>query len=878
MNRNIKDNNASIFRGGRLMKTSVGLVSFAPSLVGASALAIGSLLATASPVEAGTCTGFSGRWTCIGAARSNDGTQTIAGDVGEDVTVIPSGFGLTVSSGKGLVLTSVAGTNSADLNLVSNNISDPVSISAMGNAVDIDWDSTAGPVTFRIDGNVTSSHGKGINVVAAPVATGDVTITVDGNIQAETQGIDINQDGDGLTTVVVNGDITTTNTNTSGTISAQGIHIHTAGDINDTPEMTAEGDVHVTVNGNITGGANSPIEINGIGTGNITVIVNGMLSRTGSRGQAISIIGHGSAEHRIVLQDGAVFDMSAQRLGVTSRGTTTLELTGSRDDKEFDLAGLAGTGEAFDIVEKTGSGTWTLVTRYTINSGDNPHHSTNHDFQQVNVNSGTLVLDIDASDLSGPPILNFREDPSITIASGASLQVGESVNTSGGVTLNLDGHLRLSGADGAFEVGALQSNGGTIVVDVDIPDADIELPTARLNTGMGAATATQSVVVQVRAIDEIPEIEEPVTIGNFISVGGEASLGEGTFVAAAGTDSPFRFDLQLDERASANVWDLVVSVPPEMSTVHDTFTAVLAQLARPRSLAERLAGRNIRSNTNTFGKISSSTVEIEPSAGSFDTQGAAVEFGTRAPLNRIFDESWARNLVFDAGISFGRVNTEATVDAGVLDIATNSFGAVLGATWSRRGFYVDGQLGYSRLENGIEDAEGNTLANPGADSYSVALEIGRVLRFGNVNIGDDFGEISESVGMGDFTLRRVRLVPSAQLAWNDVNFNDYVSTAGTPVSLDDGDVLYGRVGVLAQSRWNGVGLHARVHAIVPLDGEVSTRVDGVEMFSKREDLAADIGLGAMYEWDGYAVSTGVSTQQGGEVEGYAANIGFKYAF
>ena len=791
------------------------------------------------------------------------------------MTVIPSAFGLTVSSGKGLVLNSVADTTSATLDLVSNNVSNPVSISAMGDAVDIDWDSTAGPVTFRIDGDVTSSDGKGINVAAAAVATGDVTITVDGNIQAETRGIDIDQDGDGLTTVVVNGNITSANTNTNQ-LMAEGIHIHTA--TGPTDEETAEGDVHVTVNGDIQGGANSPIEINNLGEGNTLLIVNGRLSRIGSSGTAISLIGDGDAEHRIVLQDGAVFDMSAQRLGVTSTGTTTLELTGSRDDKEFDLSGLTGTGEAFDIVEKTGSGTWTLVTRYTINSRDNPHHSTNHDFQQVNVNSGTLVLDIDALDLSGPPILNFREDPSITIASGASLQVGESVSTSGGVTLNLDGHLRLSGADGAFEVGALQSSGGTIVVDVDIPDADMELPTARLNTGMGAATATQSVVVQVRAIGEIPEIEESVTIGNFISVGGEASLGEETFVAAAGPDSPFRFDLQLDEAANTNVWDLVVSVPPEMSTVHDTFTAVLAQLARPQSLAERLAGRNIRSNTNTFGKISSSTVEIEPSAGSFDTQGAAVEFGTRAPLNRIFDESWARNLVFDAGISFGRVNTEATVDAGVLDIATNSFGAVLGATWSRRGFYVDGQLGYSRLENGIEDAEGNTLANPGADSYSVALEIGRVLRFGNVNIGDDFGEISESVGMGDFTLRRVRLVPSAQLAWNDVNFNDYVSTAGTPVSLDDGDVLYGRVGVLAQSRWNGVGLHARVHAIVPLDGEVSTRVDGVEMFSKREDLAADIGLGALYEWDGDAVSTGVSTQQGGEVEGYAANIGFKYAF
>ena len=42
----------------------------------------------------------------------------------------------------------------------------------------------------------------------------------------------------------------------------------------------------------------------------------------------------------------------------------------------------------------------------------------------------------------------------------------------------------------------------------------------------------------------------------------------------------------------------------------------------------------------------------------------------------------------------------------------------------------------------------------------------------------------------------------------------------------------------------------RAHAIVHLDGEVSMQVAGVKVFSKREDIAFEIGLGAIYEGGG----------------------------
>ena len=129
-----------------------------------------------------------------------------------------------------------------------------------------------------------------------------------------------------------------------------------------------------------------------------------------------------------------------------------------------------------------------------------------------------------------------------------------------------------------------------------------------------------------------------------------------------------------------------------------------------------------------------------------------------------------------AGVFLCRANTEATVDAGVTDIAANKFGAVPSTTWSRGGIYVDGWFGCSQLENDMENMEGSTIASPSANAYAVAFEIGSLPGLRGVKIGDDFGKIGELMGAGDLTLPCVRLLSSARFWWNDVDLNDYVST------------------------------------------------------------------------------------------------------
>ena len=102
---------------------------------------------------------------------------------------------------------------------------------------------------------------------------------------------------------------------------------------------------------------------------------------------------------------------------------------------------------------------------------------------------------------------------------------------------------------------------------------------------------------------------------------------------------------------------------------------------------------------------------------------------------------------------------------------------------------------------------------------------------------------------------------------------------GIGVELDRGSVITGRVGVAVEKQAQGILMHGRANVIVPLDGEVGVNVADTPLTSERNDPVLDVGIGAMYEWsDVCAISADISTQQGSEVEGYAAKVGFKYSF
>ena len=197
---------------------------------------------------------------------------------------------------------------------------------------------------------------------------------------------------------------------------------------------------------------------------------------------------------------------------------------------------------------------------------------------------------------------------------------------------------------------------------------------------------------------------------------------------------------------------------------------------------------------------------------------------------------------------------------------------------------MDGQFQYARFDNDLNAADGTKLASPTADSFSAGVEVGYVLDAGNLKLGK---------WLGRGVLSNILVTPSAQVSWSQIGFSDFVAADGKTVSLDDGTVINGRVGIVAETLWESVVLHeafapasvrlqGSADVVVPLDGEVVTQVDGANQISELEDPVLDVGIGVFYTWElgghAYTLSGDISSRQGSEVEGYEGSLGFKYRF
>ncbi|MCY4030725.1 MAG: hypothetical protein OXF05_01255, partial [Hyphomicrobiales bacterium] len=197
----------NLIRGGRLRKTSKGLISFAPFLAGASALALGALLSTTSPVEAGSCSTANqpaGTARCADTADPSDGTETLTTPANGSFTVTDApGFGLDVqaANSKGIVVNSHADNTNTDISVDLDG-----NVKATDNALEIDQDGT-GATTVTMDGTLTSTGGAGFFANVASTATGAVMLTTAG-ITAQGHGIRlVKYQGSGATTITANGDI-----------------------------------------------------------------------------------------------------------------------------------------------------------------------------------------------------------------------------------------------------------------------------------------------------------------------------------------------------------------------------------------------------------------------------------------------------------------------------------------------------------------------------------------------------------------------------------------------------------------------------------------------------------------------------------------------
>lgn len=246
--------------------------------------------------------------------------------------------------------------------------------------------------------------------------------------------------------------------------------------------------------------------------------------------------------------------------------------------------------------------------------------------------------------------------------------------------------------------------------------------------------------------------------------------------------------------------------------------------------------------------------------GHLRTEDSRVRFGFDLPAQSFM----GGDLVLGAGVLQGVSLSDVSSPEGESVIGIENHAASLTASWwSPAGFYVDGQTRYVRFSRGISvDGLSRIQAHEGA-GVNVAAELG--YRFAVLFGGMDF-----------------EVVPRMRLAWSRVGFEDYISSRGGLVSLEDGELFKGRLGLSWVSEWHGVGGSGRIYGGVnlrdALDGRTAVRATGVLITSKQSS-SVDGRLGASYEWDdGYSFYGEAKALRQGDVEAVSANMRMRVDF
>ncbi|MCY4038700.1 MAG: autotransporter outer membrane beta-barrel domain-containing protein [Hyphomicrobiales bacterium] len=195
------------------------------------------------------------------------------------------------------------------------------------------------------------------------------------------------------------------------------------------------------------------------------------------------------------------------------------------------------------------------------------------------------------------------------------------------------------------------------------------------------------------------------------------------------------------------------------------------------------------------------------------------------------------------------------------NISVESQITALSADWEHNGFYVGGQTQLARFTSDVSTGRLSVVRDNGGTGISTSMETG--YRF---NVTNNF-----------------QISPQTELTWTRVGFDDFVGPHGEVVSLEDGDVVTGSLGLLWNGEWQGEEGFGRLYGEMNLrgnlDGKTSVNVSGTSIVNDQKDFSVDGKLGASYEWnEGYTVRGEVSTLRNDDAEEIRANLGMRIDF
>ena len=751
-------------------------------------------------------------------------------------------------------------------------------------------DTSLAEINIRANGNITSAE-SAIRAIQAGPAALNITTAPGTTLTSRTREVidaRIHQDNvDGMN-ITIGGNVVA-----SGATPAGAVHGHAVGtgDINITVARGASirGQRGITVTRDRIPESGQTPGSNNVPAGTAHIDVSGRV-----QGETAAISMDAAMTHRLTLRPGSQIIGNITSTGAENAILVLGDSVTGRRHGTFALDSISG----FNQLNKNGTQNWNLIHNMEADQA----------FTLVTHSEGSMFI-------NNSGLLTAPEDPddiSVLIEPNASLFVrGSNGYIEGNIRNN--GELVLSQA--GFVSGNL-SNAGTLKVNGD------NLITGNL-TGAGTVSFergndnarltvngdfetggtvvfnfsptrgyTNTLDIQGELIGTEPTRVEVYTHGNvppnfgggvpFITAPTPQQSGDevdetdsgpinehaDSFIIDRIISGAFTFDFEHD--AALEGWVLRQSGFSPRVPAFKNYPASLAQLARLPSMQERLGGRSWLADggRGVWAKAEGAHTYLEPSdatvKSSYEIRNRRVRFGLDVPLGRGAQHAPGRGWRLGANVSFGSADTDvAAVENNEHDggIDTDLFTLALDARWTRpEGFYVDTQAQYAVFSSDIASQQESMTLNNDADAFRLSGELGYRFEAG-----------------GFF------FAPQAQVEWGRVDFDGFIAPHNEIVSLEDGDVTDGRIGIVFDRQWTGgpdnrANLFAGAHLRIPFDGKTVVDVSSVPLVSERKDAALEINAGFDYRWDNNTLTAGLATVQGGEVEDYRASLSMRFDF
>ena len=665
---------------------------------------------------------------------------------------------------------------------------------------------------------------------------------------------------------------------------------------------TGSRDINVNIRGQIASGSGDAIVASHSGTHNayVRVLEGAMVSS--SEGNAVDVSGAGSNTIVVEVFNGRTVSSGQSHAIVATHTGTGNEKKGAI---RIDIDGIVSSGDGDDAINMDSAGTKTLILRpgFSLVEADGSSG------KAVSKGSGKGILKLSErrgySASGSVDLSNFhnferfiKDDESEWTVTGISESQFEVARVSAGTLLFSEAHFKMSPT--------------TSRRFFNLDDADMEI--------VGSNTLTGNLINNGKISFKSSANDTLRVTGNYKGTGGVVfDIGSGGWdedqlmIEGNILRGVFERNVTLEELRTPMSPPLADESPSLIVLVGSEEDGHFGGDARVGSFSYNLVHR-FRNNRNEWyfkkaGMMSSSPVRAmadpvrllgpvlseepvgnlelwddvdEYAGGPWAEQQSSrtlLEQGTAGESSRLRGQNNRVHFGFDlpsAGLMGGDVVVGASVwqGASISDISsqdnTGSIGveshaAALSASWrSSSGFYADGGASYIRFssdvsENGrvlVRDNEGTGVSASAEAGYRLAVPLG----------GMDF-----------------RVAPQMQMVWSHVGFDDFVNSYGEFVSLEDGDLATGRLGLSWDGEWRDIGGFGRIYGGMnlrsALDGRTVLHVSGTSLVEEQRSLSIDGRLGVSYEWDdGYVVHGEAMASSGDDAEEVRANLGVRIEF